>query len=181
MPEQEPLLPQEIEVSNAPIWCKFSTEPFKFIINNELHGEEDFGPPVYLIDGVAKPAKWKVNGKYCYELDDLDRRINQLGKDGVKYTVEEVVPPPRLYISDGVKYANVDEALKHMANAEPPESMIIPYLKEKIKANEDWLAAALTKITEIETVKMVELSDKVRVLEEASIEPVIKEETIIKR
>ena len=99
--------------------------------------------------------------------------------DGVAHSIDK--EPPGFHVTKGVKYANVDEALKHMANAEPPESLTIPYLKEKIKANEDWLAAALTKIAEIETVKMVELSDKVRVLEEAAIEPVIEEETIIKR
>ena len=99
--------------------------------------------------------------------------------DGVAHPTDK--EPAGFHVTKGVKYANVDEALKHMANAEPPESMIIPYLQEKIKANEDWLAAALTKLTEIETVKLTELSDKVRVLEEAKVEAVIEDEPIIKR
>ena len=99
--------------------------------------------------------------------------------DGVAHSIDK--EPPGFHVTKGVKYANVDEALKHMANAEPPESLTIPYLKEKIKANEDWLAAALTKIAEIETVTITELSDKVRVLEEAAIEPVIEEKTIISK
>ena len=172
MPEQEPLLPQETEVKQSPAGF------------DSVKEEEVFepGPPVYLVDGIAKPAKWTVNGKYCYEQDDLDRYIKQLEKDGVKYTVEEVVPPAELYVTNGVKYANVDEAVKHINNVSAPDSLTIPYLQEKIKVTEDWLAAALTKIAEIETVTITELSDKVRVLEEAAVkEEIVKEETIIKR
>jgi hypothetical protein len=95
--------------------------------------------------------------------------------DGVAHPTDK--EPAGFHVTKGVKYANVDEALKHMANAEAPESMIIPYLQEKIKANEDWLAAALTKLSEIETVKLTELSDKVQALEEAA----VKEETIISK
>ena len=98
--------------------------------------------------------------------------------DGVAYPTDK--EPPGFHVTKGVKYANVDEALKHMANVSAPDSLTIPYLQEKIKANEDWLAAALTKIAEIETVTITELSDEVRVLEEAAIEPV-KEEIIIKK
>jgi hypothetical protein len=95
--------------------------------------------------------------------------------DGVAHPTDK--EPAGFHVTKGVKYANVDEALKHMANAEAPESMIIPYLQEKIKANEDWLAAALTKLSEIETVKLTELSDKVQALEEAA----VKKETIISK
>ena len=99
--------------------------------------------------------------------------------DGVAHPTDK--EPPGFYVTKGVKYANVDEALKHMDNVSTPDSLTIPYLREQIKTNEGWLAAALTKIAEIETVKIKELSDKVRALEEVSIEPVIKEETIIKK
>ena len=98
--------------------------------------------------------------------------------DGVAHPTDK--EPPGFHVTKGVKYANVDEALKHIENVGLPESMVIPQLKEQVKVTEDWLAAALTKIAEIETVTITELSDKVRVLEEASVGPV-KEETIIKK
>jgi hypothetical protein len=177
MPEQEPLQPQEIEADDWGEGWVLKSEGLLEPNYIEMPAKVEPGPPVYLVDGIAKPARWMVNGKHCYEQSDLDRYIKQLEKDGAKYTVEEVAPPAGFHVTKGVKYANVDEALKHMANAEPPESMIIPYLQEKIKANEDWLAAALTKLTEMETGKLTELSDKVQALEEAA----VKGETIISK
>lgn len=168
MPELEPSRPQGIE-------AKFTPSGFDAKIETEEVFEP--GPPIFIVDGIAKPAKWTVNGKYCYEQDDLDGYIKQLEKDGVKYVVEEVTPPPGIYVTNGVKYVNVDEAVKHINNVSAPDSLTIPYLQEKIKANEDWLAAALTKLNEIETVTITELSDKVRVLGEAKEEA----EEIIKR
>ena len=100
--------------------------------------------------------------------------------DGVAHPTDN--EPAGFHVTKGVKYANVDEALKHMQNVSAPDSLAIPYLQEKIKANEDWLAAALTKLTEIETVTITELSDKVRVLEEAAVkDEAVKEKTIIKK
>ena len=98
--------------------------------------------------------------------------------DGVAHPTDK--EPPGFHVTKGVKYANVEEALRHIENAGLPESMVIPQLREQLKITEDWLAAALTKIAEIETVTITELSDEVRVLEEAAIEPV-KEEIIIKK
>ena len=141
----------------------------------------DPGPVIRLVDGKTDPARWLVNDRYCYDDDDLERRKKQLEKEGVKYTVEEVAPPAGLYITEGIKYSTVEEALKHIEGV-TPESLIIPRLKEQLATAEEWLGVALTKLTEIETVKMVELSDKVRVLEEAAVkEEIVKEETIIKR
>ena len=139
----------------------------------------DPGPTVCLIDGTAHPALWKVADHYCYTENDLKRRTTELDKKGVKYKVEEINPPTGIQVTEGVKYANVEEALKHIEGV-TPESLIIPRLKEQLATAEEWLGVALTKLTEIETVKMVELSDKVRVLEKASVEPV-KEEIIIKK
>ena len=166
MPEQEPLLPQGIEVDETP---DIPAEA----IEEQSAKDDGWGEGwVLKSDGLLEPNFIEMPEK---KLPPPPIRLI----DGVAHSIDK--EPPGFRVTIGVKYANVDEALKHMANAEPPESMIIPYLKEKIKANEDWLAAALTKIAEIETVKMVELSDKVRVLEEAAVEPVIEEKTIISK
>ena len=100
--------------------------------------------------------------------------------DGVAHPTDK--EPAGFHVTKGVKYANVDEALKHIENVGLPDSMVIPQLKEQVKVTEDWLAAALTKIAEIETVTITELSDKVRVIEEAAVkEEIVEEETIIKK
>ena len=87
----------------------------------------DPGPVIRLIDGVTDPARWLVNDRYCYDEDDLERRKKQLEKEGVKYAVEEVAPPAGLYITEGIKYSTVEEALKHIEGV-TPESLIITRL-----------------------------------------------------
>ena len=166
MPEQEPLLPQGIEVDETP---DIPTEA----VEEQSAKDDGWGEGWDLkSDGLFEPNFIEMPEKKL-----LPPPIRLI--DGVAHSIDK--EPPGFHVTVGVRYLNVDEALKHMANAEPPDSLTIPYLKEKIKANEDWLAAALTKIAEIETVKMVELSDKVRVLEEAAVEPVIEEKTIISK
>ena len=151
MPELEPLQPQETEALDPPV------DDDNWVLKSDGECKLDY---IQLPENPPPPPPIFII-------------------DGVAHPTDK--EPVGFHVTKGVKYANVDEALKHMANAEPPESMIIPYLQEKIKANEDWLAAALTKLTEIETVKLTELSDKVRVLEEAKVEAVIEDEPIIKR
>jgi hypothetical protein len=153
--EREPLQPQEIEVDETPDIDEIEEQP----VENE---------------GWCSKSDGLLEDNYI-EMPEIIPPPPVYLIDGVAHPTDK--EPAGFHVTKGVKYANVDEALKHMANAEAPESMIIPYLQEKIKANEDWLAAALTKLTEMETGKLTELSDKVQALEKAA----AKEEAIIKK
>ena len=166
MPEQEPLLPQGIEVDETP------DIPAEAIEEQSVKDDGWGGGWDLKSDGLFEPNLIEMPEK---KLPPPPIRLI----DGVAHPTDK--EPPGFHVTKGVKYANVDEALKHIENVGLPESMVIPQLKEQVKVTEDWLAAALTKIAEIETVTITELSDKVRVLEEASAEPVIKDETIINK
>ena len=159
--ELEPSQPQEIEVDETPAIEEIEEQPI-----------EDEGW-CFKSDGLLEP-----NFIQLPEKPPPPPPVYLI--DGVAHPTDK--EPPGFHVTKGVKYANVEEALRHIENVGLPDSMVIPQLKEQVKVTEDWLAAALTKIAEIETVTITELSDKVRVIEEAAVkEEIVEAETIIKK
>ena len=136
---------------------------------------------IAIMDGKAVYAKYKItvdgelppelyHDDYCYTDKELEKVKQKLAR--VKYTVENLSEPEGWNVTAGVVYVNPADVVEHIEKHIPPVSMKEQMLREKIENTEEWVVAALTRIAEIETVNLVELSDKVRVLEEA------KEETI---
>jgi len=97
------------------------------------------------IDGVAYYAKYFIQAKltesrirlpvdvdeegiYCYTDQELERVQVWLKNRDIKYSVEELPPPPKWNRTVGVKYMSNEEVLAHVQDNVEPESLTIPRL-----------------------------------------------------